>query len=544
MSPHQNTNVTIGNGNDWHCMNGDWVDGDDGALAVPADLLHVDGDNMQALHFAFNRKLCYQDCTVKFQFKLTGHTDTGIILRARDESHFYLLHFPNCGQASRGQHFWAALSKMDDSGYLRRVKLEQIKRVPSTNGTWLNAEITMIGQRTIVRIGDYGRFEVEDSTYTGPGHLGVYLSAAANIRNVTVQGTPAPMTVWNDSVKQPVNWVKPLPTDQKVWQQPLELRKFDDGELLMLVNIQSDRAQDETARALPHLSWSSDNGRTWSKPEPLDIGEIKSSWAAARIHITPKGRLIGLTPGTDHKLVSESTDRGRTWKSIGKTNLHIGPPRETPTQDLPPQGLLNLADGGILAFLLKGVDLGTNKHNIWTWGSHHCQAFSMRSDDDGATWSEAVNIDTPGFDPEGNQLDGNLDLTEPSAVQLGNGRIMTFIRPIYSSTMWETWSDDGGKTWGPCVRGPFPGYAAPGMVRTASGALVIAHRMPCLTVHCSLDDGLTWDQGTMIDSGLWAMGAMIEVEPDVVLYAYWDTYESLARTQRMQVTPTGLVPVR
>ena len=543
MSPNQ-TNVIIGNGKDWHCMNGDWVDGDDGLLVVPDDALLDHGDNMQGIHFAFNRKLCYQDCTVKFEFNLMGHTDTGIILRARDESHFYLLHFPNCGQASRGQHFWAALSKMDDSGYLRLVKLEQIKRVPSTNGTWLSAEVTMIGSRTMVRIGDYGYFEVEDSTYTGPGHFGVYLSAAAKIRNVTIEGAPAPMPVWSDDIKQPVNWSKPLPTTETVWQQPLELRKFDDGEILMLVNVQGDRAQDDTARALPHLSRSTDGGRTWSEPVLLDIGEIQSSWAAARIHVTPKGRLIGLTPGTDHKIVSESTDRGKTWKTIGKTNLHLGPPREKPTQDLPPQGLINLADGGILAFMLKGVDLGTNKHHICTWGSHHCQAFATRSDDDGATWSEPVNIDTPSFDPDGNRLEGNMDLTEPSGVQLGNGRIMVFIRPIYSPTMWETWSDDGGKTWGPCVRGPFPGYAAPNMVRTTSGALLIAHRMPCLTVHCSLDDGLSWDQGTMIDSGLWAMGAMLEVEPDVVLYAYWDRYEGLARTQRMRVTPSGLEPVR
>ena len=543
MNPHQTT-VAIGDGQDWHCVNGDWVDGDDGALAVPADLLHVNGEKMQGIHFAFNRKLCYQDCTVKFDFSLMGHTDTGVILRARDESHFYLLHFPNCGQASRGQQFWAALSKMDDSGYLRLIKMEQIKRVPSTNGTPLTAEVKMVGNRFIVRIGDYGRFEVEDGTYTGPGHVGVYLSAAATIKNVRVEGAPAPMPVWRDDIQQPVNWSKPLPTAEKVWQQPLELRKFDDGELLMLVNVQQDRRSDDLARALPHLSRSTDNGRTWSEPVLLDIGEIKSSWAAARIHVTPKGRLIGLTPGTDHKIVSESTDRGRTWKSIGKTNLHIGPPRENPTQDLPPQGIINLADGGMLAFLLKGVDLADNKGHICTWGSHHCQAFAVRSDDDGVTWSDPVNIDTPGFDADGKELDGNMDLTEPSAVQLGSGRIMAFVRPIYSPTMWETWSDDGGKTWGPCVRGPFPGYAAPNMVRTQSGALLIAHRLPCLTVNCSLDDGLTWDHGTMIDSGLWAMGAMIEVEPDVVLYAYWDTYESHARTQRMRVSPSGLEPVR
>ena len=543
MNSHR-TPLTIGDGRDWHFVNGNWSDGEDGLLSVAPDMLHANGESLQGAHFAFNRKLCYQDCTASFDICLDGHTDTGIILRARDEAHFYLLHFPNCGQASRAQHFWVALSKMDGSGYLRLIKLEQITRVPSTNGVWLNARVSIDGGRISVRIGDYGRFEVEDHTYTGPGCVGAFLFAEARLKNVRIDGTPVSMPVWRDDVKQTVNWRHPLPDDSKRWQQPLDIKRFDDGELLMLVNIQENKVADMTARAVPHLTRSTDGGLTWSQPELLDIGETKSSWSAARIHITPKGRLIGMTPGTDHKLVSESTDRGRTWKPIGKTNLHIGPPRENPVQDLSPQGLMNLADGGMIAFMLTGHDFDDDRYTLYTWGAKHCQAFCVRSEDDGATWGEPVNIDMPGLDADGNQLDGNMDFTEPSAVQLANGRLMTFIRPIYSPTMWETWSDDGGRTWGPAVRGPFPGYAAPNMVRTACGALLIAHRLPGLTLNCSLDDGLSWDQGTMIDTGLWAMGSMVEIEPDVVLYAYWDTYCTLMRAQRFQVGPVGLQPVR
>ena len=65
-----------------------------------------------------------------------------------------------------------------------------------------------------------------------------------------------------------------------------------------------------------------------------------------------------------------------------------------------------------------------------------------------------------------------------------------------------------------------------------------------MTIHCDHDEGLTWDQGTTIDSGGWCMGSMCEVEPDVVLYCYWDTYSKLMRAQRLQVTPSGLEPVR
>jgi hypothetical protein len=541
----QATTVTIGDGTDWQFINGGWADGPDGQLAVDPKMLNTDGDYMQGVHYAINRKLCYQDCTVKLDFSLSGHTDVGVVLRARDESHFYLVHFPNCGQASRAQHFWVALSKMDESGYLRRIKMQMIPRVSSTSNTPLSAEVSIHGSRITVSVGDYGHFEAEDSTFAGPGQVGLYLFARATLKNVSIEGTPVTHApVWREDVRQPVNWYHPLPNDTKQWQQSLDIKRFDDGELLMLVNIQANKVSDMTARAVPHLTRSTDGGLTWSEPALLDIGEVTSSWSAARIHITPKGRLIGFVPGTDHKLVSESTDRGQTWKPIGKTNLHIGPPRAEPVQDISPQGLMNLKDGGMLVFHLFGPDIHDDRYELYTWGSKHCQGFSRRSDDDGATWSEAVNIDTPGVDADGKPLDGNLDFTEVSAVELANGRIMGFVRPIYSPTMWEIQSDDGGRSWAPAVRGPFPGYAAPNMVRTACGALLIAHRAPNLTVHCSLDDGLNWDQGTMIDSGLWAMGSMVEVEPDVVLYVYWDTYATLVRGQRFRVGAAGLDPVR
>jgi len=535
----------IGDGADWHFVNGDWVDGEDGLLSVPEEIIRSEGYNMQGFHWAFHRKLCYQDCTVRFEVSLEPHTDAGIILRARDESHFYLLHFPNCGQACRAQHFWVALSKMDDSGYLKCVKMEMVRRVPSTTKLWLPAEVTFVGRRILVRVGDYGYFEAEDDTYPGPGHLGVYLvfrAGVAQIRNLVVEGAPGSVSPWREDVRQPTNWFHPLPTAESVWQQPVDLKRFPDGGLLLLYNLQLEKRADEEAQAAPHLVRSADGGRTWSDPEPFPLVDSEKSWTPPRMHLTPAGRLIAMFKAEPGWLASESPDRGHTWSEPVPTNLPTSRPH-LHGFGVSPQGFLNLDDGSMLLLMLGGHELKDPSHNIWTWGSAHCQAFSCRSEDDGRTWSEPVNMDTPGFDAEGNQYEGNLDLTEPSAVQLANGRIMAFIRPIYSPWMWETWSDDGGVTWGPCVRGPFPGYAAPNMVRTASGALLIAHRLPWLTVHCSLDGGRTW-QGTIIDNGGWSMGSMCEVEPDVVLHCYWDAYESLMRVQLIQVTPSGIEPVR
>lgn len=536
--------LAINGGGDWHFTNNPWTDGADGLLEVAGDPNGQPDAAMQGIHYAFDTKVCCQDCTFEFEFRLQCHSEAGVVFRARDASHFYLLHFPNIGQQARAQHFWVALSKMDDNGYLRRVKNQMVRGVPSTDNVWLRARVRVEGPQVDVRVGDYGHVTFEDFTYPGPGHVGIYRYGQADLRDVQVSHTPHKTLLWNPAPVQRTNWSHPLPTDEPVWQQPVEIKQFDDGELLMLVNIQRIKNTDGQAKSTPCLMRSSDSGRSWSEPwEPQVVGE-GYSWDYPRLHKTPAGRLLLLVPAIDHKKVYESTDRGRTWKPAGETNLCLDPPPKGPSQNISPAGFLNLRDGSILALMLGSTAINheMKTQNIWTWGGSHCQAFTSRSEDDGRTWSAPINVDTPGVDAEGNPLNGNLDLTEASAFETDGGRIFMLIRPIYSPWMWQTWSDDGGRTWSPCVRGPFPGYACPNIVRTASGTALIAHRHPLLCIHATRDDGRTWDDGTTIDSGLWAMGALVEIEPDVVLYAYWDSYQGLMRSQRIAVTPSGLAP--
>ncbi len=52
------------------------------------------------------------------------------------------------------------------------------------------------------------------------------------------------------------------------------------------------------------------------------------------------------------------------------------------------------------------------------------------------------------------------------------------------------------------------------------------------------------EDGTIIDGGLWCMGTMREVEPDVVLYIYWDSFNSHMRAQFIRVRSDRLEPVR
>ena len=168
----------------------------------------------------------------------------------------------------------------------------------------------------------------------------------------------------------------------------------------------------------------------------------------------------------------------------------------------------------------------------------------FRSEDDGQSWSGPINIDGPPYDNNSWMID--KEFSEISAAQAKNGKIVALTRPYCSPLMWETWSEDDGKTWTPQARGPFPLYGCCGsMTTTRSGAMIITGRFPGIAAQMSRDNGMTW-RCYKIDNTVWANGATYEVEPDVVLYIYGAGYgaQSAMRGQLIKITPDGLSPVR
>jgi hypothetical protein len=141
------------------------------------------------------------------------------------------------------------------------------------------------------------------------------------------------------------------------------------------------------------------------------------------------------------------------------------------------------------------------------------------------------------------KVEGSLDLTETTAVAIGN-TVTALIRPIYSPYMWQCWSYDSGATWDSAVRATFPGYAQ-AMLRTASGDILCSHRYPQHSLNISRDNGLNWDVGTIIDYPAWAMGCLVEVEPDVVLCTYmnYDRHRPLL-AQLIRITLEGPKPIK
>ena len=93
------------------------------------------------------------------------------------------------------------------------------------------------------------------------------------------------------------------------------------------------------------------------------------------------------------------------------------------------------------------------------------------------------------------------------------------------------------------MRGPFPGYATPNMLKTSSGALLVAHRLPMMTVHASFDAGMSWQgRSSTARSGSWDRCS--KFVPTLVLYVYYDSFESRMRAQYLSVAGGTLTPVR
>jgi len=514
--------LRIGDGSEWAFINGAWTESPEGRIDCP---------ETRDTHFlAFHLPQAFADVTIEFDlmtsYRETGSGDAGVILRAQDANHYYWVRFPWCGQQLRAKHFWAAISKVDASGCIRNIELAMIPGVPSETDRWYEVRVACSGQTIRVWVDGRPGPVATDATFAA-GRIGFAGYGGFSVRNIRVTGDAVAPARWDAGVRPPRNWVHPAPGLAGGQNMP-SLCRAPGGDLLLVI----------PSEKTSFIVRSSDNGRSWGEPQELPV-----ALHGGVAHTTCGGRLLMQVIRADPReiLMAESQDDGRTWSEPVAAELTGEWPSDPP--QLSPYGpLLELPDGTLVRFLLGGMASNAGR-NVVQWGSIHCQAFAVRSTDGGRTWSAPANLDRPSWVGQApGSIDGCLDLTEPVAAVLDDGRILCYIRPIYSPTMWETFSDDGGRTWASARRGAFPGYA-PCMTRTSSGALLVAHRFPGHSINISRDNGLTWDQGTTVDFPVWAMGAMMEVEPEVVLFVYMDANREFLRAQRMRITAEGLEPL-
>ncbi|GMU92065.1 MAG: hypothetical protein AMXMBFR4_11230 [Candidatus Hydrogenedentota bacterium] len=81
-------------------------------------------------------------------------------------------------------------------------------------------------------------------------------------------------------------------------------------------------------------------------------------------------------------------------------------------------------------------------------------------------------------------------------------------------------------------RATFPGYAQ-FMACSASGTVLCGYRYPLYSINVNRDNGLNRNEGTVIDFPVWAMGTMLEIEPDVVLCKHTNARRNLPLLARI-----------
>ena len=497
-----------------------WSEDTDGLVTPPsqvgADLL------------AFSVGAGYAEVEVEFDFRWNiGHCGAGLIVRARDASHYYLVHFPCCAQCTRAEHFWAVVSKVDERGIVEVLKMEIVHGVASEAKVWHTARV--ITQGNEIRLWVDGRpFPVvRDDTYSS-GYVGLeswtYSGPGSSFRNVRMRGQAVATPAWNDALQPPQNWFNPYPTGGKQ-QSPESITRAPDGALLMSLRPVG-------------LLRSIDNGRTWADMQA-------ASWPGGWIQTLQSGKLITLLNRDSELWRAESADNGQTWSKPQQVQrAPFTPPENAPEMVLGGvHGLIELQDGTLVGLQVSRVPGHGNESPFaiseWVYGG--CSAWSIRSTDKGLTWSAPAPLNGP---PAVGQ---KYDLVEClSNTQTQEGKVLSLVRPVLSPWMWEVWSEDNAESWGPATSGPFPSYNCAMLPHaTASGALLIGGRMPALGLYVSHDSGMSW-QPYRLDTVIWAGGVMFEVEPDVVLWVYMGEYDPIpdARAQFLRVTPDGLEPAR
>ena len=568
--PHSATDdvgrtLQIGDGGDWCFLGGKWTSSGESLGAhdrfVGEDVIRppyrVWVDNAYQISKtepgnppsrAFYLAEAYADLTAEFEFnpnyRELGMGGAGLVLRAADAGHYYFVYFPWGGQQMRAKHFWAIVAKVGGDGYIRNIKAVWVPGVTSEVNRWYNVRVEAIGPKISVWVDGRFALSVTDDTYKS-GHVGLGGHGWHFYRNVRISGKP---------VASPPNWSDKTTLQAKAFTVGLASKGMPTGCLAPNGDV--------LLAGTGFMVRSKDKGRTWSKPEKLHQGIRSLGDYLDTLFTTSDGRLLVMryrARAEHHKDVpwvslAESADSGYTWLGgdpwLGYISGEVpkeGWP-ETPPKLTPYGPMVETEDGTLLRFLLGGVpkDKIGPFTNIQSWGSHACKAYAIRTTDGGHTWSGPIEMDWPksGNAEQRGEAPGSLDFTEPTGVAIGN-KVTVVIRPIYSPMMWQCWSHDSGKTWDAATRTTFPGYAQ-SMVRTSSGAILVAHRYPHYSINVSYDDGLNWDAGTVIDYAGWAMGRMIEVEPDLVLCVYMtgnDARKGPLLAQLIRVTPNGIYPV-
>ncbi len=464
---------------------------------------------------AFYTPWQFSDATLEAHFLVEpaqqGVLACGFILRARDASTYYSVHF------DRAQ---AILVRSDENRMWNEIK--RVGKLDKPAGQWHHGRLECEGDRLRIWLNGKMLYEANDASVKG-GRIGFYANqGVAHVKDIVVHG---------EAQKPENEFVIPPPMHVFVakdagaggYEAFPDICRLSDGRLMSVFYAGYGHVSlpnEELPRG-GRISYatSDDEGRTWSDPGTLYDGpddDRDPSIAQLR-----NGQLI-----CNFFSLRKEEGRGRRWKGLGTWTVSSGDLGKTWSEARQiyadyycSSPIRELTDGRLILGLYKET-------------SGSAQGAVGISDDGGKTWRPAVDIDNAGV-----RLDAETDV-----VELADGTLYAAQRPAMCYAV----SKDRGETWTVSKPMGFPGHC-PYFLRTRDGIILLAHRVPSTSLHYSLDECKTWSDNVVVDTVGGAYPSMVNLDDGSVLIVYYEEGAgSSIRAKRFRATPDGIqwIPVQ
>lgn len=269
-------------------------------------------------------------------------------------------------------------------------------------------------------------------------------------------------------------------------------QRFNDGTVWMSHSVGTHTVTERGARL-----WSLDNGNTWAEPTIDSISAINT-------HQFDDGRIISL--GAWNRAYTTKHDiLVRRWSSPTSNKTQSSVTIELPwtAQLFLHRTMIRAGDGSLVQTAYTRME-----------DQQRFRAFTLRSTDDGETWSYGGTI---GFDPN---APFDTGFSEPTIVRLADDTLLSLMRsgsPGDVGSLMQSKSTDHGATWStPQQIADFG--VDPHVIRVASGALVASSGRPGVYLLVDLTGtGDHWEQIEIYDGPGSSYTSLIEVEPNLVM---------------------------
>ncbi len=275
---------------------------------------------------------------------------------------------------------------------------------------------------------------------------------------------------------------------ERTWQGIPGLERTPKGRLF--VSWFSGGPQEPSPENTVFLCYSDDQGRTFTEPEAMarPIGGSRTFDPA--VWRDPDGRLWylfnrGNRETAEHGVYARTCDDPDAANLVWSDEFRVG------YDEAPFCFRLNKPTVLSAGPWLMPVTHASQPTHDWFAGSAQLQGVGL-SADHGRTWSLHGAVKAPPW------------ALENMIVELRDGRLWMLIR-TGSGHLWQSHSDDGGMTW---TGASATTIASPGsrffVRRLASGSLLLVNHSKFtgrshLTAQLSLNDGITWNDGLLLD---------------------------------------------